>query len=90
MLLIYGVVYHIFSRVVKAFTSKTKNTLDDLVVDLIEEPIVGGIIATGIWFALRWLTLPSVALKIGILAYASAAVIPHPNLAHGSSNDVMS
>ena len=58
------VVYHIFSRVVKAFTSKTKNTLDDLVVDLIEEPIVGAIIATGIWFALQWLNLPSIALKI--------------------------
>ena len=69
------VVYHIFSRVVKAITSKTKNTLDDLVVDLIEEPIVGGIIATGIWFALQWLNLPGGATRAISNSYTMVVAI---------------
>jgi len=52
------VVYWIFSRVARAFTSKTKSQLDDIIVDMIEEPAVFMIIASGIWFALKTLVLP--------------------------------
>ena len=51
-------VYWVFSRVARAFTSKTKTQLDDIIVDMIEEPAVFMIIASGIWFALKTLELP--------------------------------
>jgi len=52
------VVYWVFSRIARAFTSKTKTQLDDIIVDMIEEPAVFMIIASGIWFALKTLVLP--------------------------------
>ena len=56
--LIGKIIYWVFSNVFGALTKKTKNTLDDLIIDLIEEPIVAAIIATGTWFALAKLTFP--------------------------------
>jgi len=53
------VVYWVFSKIIKAFTKKTKTKLDDIIVDLIEEPIVFMLIASGIWFALTLLNLPN-------------------------------
>jgi MscS family membrane protein len=55
------VVYWFFSTVVRVFTSKTKTRLDDIIVDMVEEPIVLAIIVTGIWFALSLLVLPDMA-----------------------------
>ena len=52
------VVYWIFSKIARAFTSKTKTQFDDIVVDMIEEPAVFMIIASGIWFSLKTLVLP--------------------------------
>lgn len=52
------VIYWIFSKFVRLFTSKTKTRLDDLVVDMIEEPAVFLVIVMGIWFALKSLVLP--------------------------------
>lgn len=52
------VAYWIFSRVVRAFTSRTKSQLDDIIVDMVEEPAVFMIVASGIWFALQTLVLP--------------------------------
>ena len=54
-------IYWIFSRLVKTLTAKTKNTLDDLVVDLVEEPVVTAFIASGIYFSLNLLSLPGLA-----------------------------
>lgn len=51
-------VYWIFSRVIRAFTSRSKARVDDIIVDMVEEPIVFMIIASGIWFGLQTLTLP--------------------------------
>jgi len=51
-------VYWIFSKIIKAFTAKTKTRLDDVIVDLIEEPIVFMLMAGGIWFAFTILNLP--------------------------------
>ncbi len=55
------VIYWVFSKVVRAFTSKTETKLDDIIVDMIEEPVVFAIIASGIWFALTILVLPEMA-----------------------------
>jgi MscS family membrane protein len=52
------VVYWIFSKIVRAFTSRTKSKLDDIIVDMVEEPVVFIIVLVGIWFGLSVLTLP--------------------------------
>jgi len=52
------VIYWVFSKVVRAFTSKTATKVDDIIIDMIEEPVVFAIIASGIWFGLTLLVLP--------------------------------
>ncbi len=49
--------YYIFSRFVKALTKKTKNKFDDIIVDMVEEPVVFAIIIAGIWYGFKTLTL---------------------------------
>ena len=39
-LLVVKALYWIFGNIVKQFTKKTKTRLDDIVIDMIEEPIV--------------------------------------------------
>ena len=51
------VIYWVFSKVIRLFTSKTKTKLDDIVVDMVEEPAVFLVVVLGIWFALKSLTL---------------------------------
>lgn len=43
--------YLLLSKFLKALTSKTKSKLDDILVDMLEEPIVFAIVLTGIWYA---------------------------------------
>lgn len=52
------VIYWFFSTFVRVFTRKTKSKIDDIVVDMVEEPAVFSIIASGIWLGLTQLTLP--------------------------------
>lgn len=52
------VAYWIFSRIVRAFTGRTKTQLDDIIIDMIEKPVVFLLIATGIWIGLSQLILP--------------------------------
>ena len=66
-------IYWVFSKLVKALTQKTKNTLDDLIVDLIEEPIVAAFIASGIYFSLSILQLP--AMLEGVIAKSYTMVV---------------
>ncbi len=49
--------YWIFSSVFKRLASKTETDFDDILVDLIEEPIVFAVTVGGIWFGLARLTL---------------------------------
>lgn len=58
VVLLGKVVYWIFSKIIKAFTARTKTRLDDVIVDLVEEPAVFMLMAGGIWFALTLLKLP--------------------------------
>lgn len=52
-------VFWLFSKVARALTSRTTKTrIDDLIVDMVEEPAVFLLIASGIWFALSLLNLP--------------------------------
>lgn len=57
-LMLGKVVYWIFSRIVRGFTSRTKAKIDDLIVDMVEEPMVFFLISAGIWFGLKQLVLP--------------------------------
>jgi len=57
-ILLAKVIYWFFSTVVRVFTRKTESKIDDIIVDMIEEPVVFTIIASGIWFGLTLLTLP--------------------------------
>ncbi len=63
------VVYWVFSRVIRLFTARTKTQLDDIIVDMIEEPAVFLVIVLGIWFALRTLVLPETITTIISSAY---------------------
>ena len=52
------IVFWSFSRFIRLFTAKTKTNLDDIVVDMVEEPAVFAVIVAGAWFAIKSLTLP--------------------------------
>lgn len=45
-------------KVVKSFTRKTKNRLDDIVYDAIESPILFAVVLVGIWVAVHRLVYP--------------------------------
>lgn len=52
------VLYWVFGKIMKKITAKSKTRLDDIIVDMIEEPIV--LIATiiGVWFGIGRLSFP--------------------------------
>ena len=54
-LLIGKITYWISGKYIKKITSKTKTKLDDIMVDMFEEPIVLMIVTAGTWFAIRTL-----------------------------------
>jgi len=56
--LIGKTLYWLFSNVLRRLTRKTSTKLDDIVLDMIEEPIVLAATIFGIWYGLRRLTFP--------------------------------
>lgn len=52
------VIFWLFSNVVKKFTAKTKTNIDDIVIDMVEEPLSFAIAILGIWYGLDSLNLP--------------------------------
>ena len=60
-LLVGKALYWIFGNIVKQFTKKTKTRLDDIVIDMIEEPIVFIVTIAGIWYGVNRLELPETA-----------------------------
>lgn len=46
--------YWFFKNVVKKLTEKTKGKLDDIIIDMIEEPIVFALVLGGIWYGASW------------------------------------
>ncbi|MGB0916086.1 MAG: mechanosensitive ion channel family protein [Flavobacteriales bacterium] len=51
-------VFWVLSNVVKKLTQKTKTNIDDIIIDMIEEPISFAIAILGIWYGLDMLNLP--------------------------------
>jgi MscS family membrane protein len=56
-LVVGKILYWISKNLLVKLTSKTETKFDDIILDLIEEPIVFGFTAAGIWFGLQTLTL---------------------------------
>lgn len=45
------------SKILKKLTAKTKSNLDDIIIDMLEEPMVAAIIFAGFWFGVQRLVL---------------------------------
>ena len=57
-------------NIVTKLTKKTKTKLDDIIVDMIEEPIAFGLILLGLWYAIKLLTFPeNISTFIGHVYY---------------------
>ncbi|MFM1877077.1 MAG: hypothetical protein RL266_2814 [Bacteroidota bacterium] len=54
------VVFWLSSNVIKKFTAKTKTNIDDIILDMVEEPISFAVAILGIWYGLDSLNLPDV------------------------------
>jgi len=50
--------YWFFGNVIKKLTAKTKSKLDDILIDMLEEPIVFALTIIGIWVGINRLTFP--------------------------------
>ena len=63
LLIIFGAViagkllYWLSSNIFKKLAGRTQTKLDDIIVDMIEEPVIFAIVLTGIWFGLNNLLL---------------------------------
>lgn len=55
------IVYWIFKKFVSKVTAKTKTKVDDLLIDMLEEPIMYAIVILGFWLGFRKLELPESA-----------------------------
>jgi len=51
-------IYWVFSNVVRKLTAKTETKLDDILIDMVEEPLVVTLILAGVWFGLSLLNMP--------------------------------
>jgi len=61
--------YYIFGKLVKKLTARTTTKLDDIMIDMLEEPIVLGLTIGGVWFALARLNFPDEILAVIDKAY---------------------
>jgi MscS family membrane protein len=52
------IIYWFFGSVVKKLTAKTKTKIDDIIVDMIEEPVVLALTILGLWYGLHRLDFP--------------------------------
>ena len=57
-LLVSRLAYWVFSRIIKRFTDRTSARLDDILVDMVEEPVIFLISWFGIWYGISTLNLP--------------------------------
>ncbi len=49
------IVFWVLSQVVKKAAAKTKTKLDDIIVDMVEEPVVFAILIAGFWYSVGYL-----------------------------------
>lgn len=59
-ILLGRVVFWVLSNIVKKLTAKTKTNIDDIIIDMIEEPVAFAVSILGIWYGLDALHLPDV------------------------------
>lgn len=57
-LVVAKILYWVFGRIIKKLTQKTKSKLDDIMVDMLEEPVVLIVTIIGVWFAIGRLSFP--------------------------------
>ena len=50
--------YWILSRWIKRLTQKTETKLDDIIIDMLEEPFAFAVVLLGMRYSLSWLILP--------------------------------
>ena len=46
------IIYWLIGKTVKRMAAKTRTRLDDILVDMLEEPVVFGVIIGGIWYGI--------------------------------------
>jgi len=63
-LILGKLIYWLIGKTVKRLAAKTKTRLDDILVDMLEEPVVFAIIVLGIWHGLRILDFSKTAENI--------------------------
>lgn len=51
-------IYWIFGNVIRQFTKRTKNKIDDIIVDMLEKPVILGLTIFGLWYGIRQLAFP--------------------------------
>ena len=63
--------YWFFSTIARRLTEKTKSKVDDIIIDMVEEPVVAAFVLFGVWFGLRNLNLPDAAKNLigGVLQF---------------------
>ncbi|MCD4736381.1 MAG: hypothetical protein K8R53_10075, partial [Bacteroidales bacterium] len=52
------IIYWIFGNIIKKAAKKTKTKVDDIIVDMLEEPVVLGLTIFGLWYGIRQLSFP--------------------------------
>ncbi|NOY22703.1 MAG: mechanosensitive ion channel family protein [Acidobacteria bacterium] len=55
--LLAKLLYWAFGNVIKKLTAKTKTRIDDILVDMLEEPVVFSVIIIGVWYGLATLEM---------------------------------
>lgn len=63
-LILGKLIYWLIGKTVKRLAAKTKTRLDDILVDMLEEPVVLAIVILGIWHGLRILSFSSKAEEV--------------------------
>lgn len=61
--------YIFINKSVKKISQKTKNEFDDLLIDMVEEPLIFAFIIIGIWYSLQTLNLNTAAEELLDKAY---------------------
>ena len=64
------VAYWIVGNCIKKVTEKTKTNLDDLLIELVERPVVTAFMVSGIYFSISLLELPELVTKIFSRSYS--------------------
>ena len=52
------IIYWIFGNVIKRASKRTKTKIDDILVDMLEKPVILGLTIFGLWYGIRQLVFP--------------------------------